>query len=308
MRYGITKSITTFQGFIDISQREYKEIKLARENLFQALFIEEKFDVIIENYIDFEKELLSSGARHMLFKKYDYDWMHSEINFINRCAVNLLTTCRLYLDQSKHHIGNIYGKNSDKVNKFTFETEYRYDNYLGYRTMEALRNYVQHRGFPIHSGTFDIKFVDKESTSNVLFAFTPYILVSELDKDPKFKKSILAELKTMGEKVDIKPLIREYVECIGLIQEKIRQNMKDDLEVWEDILNQTINMFRNEFGSEESLMGLMIVAETDENTYSDTTSIFTEFIDRRKELVRKNRSYENLTARYVTNEIISPAG
>lgn len=112
----------------------------------------------------------------------------------------------------------------------------------------------------------------------------------------------------MGEKVDIKPLIREYVECIGLIQEKIRQNMKDDLEVWEDILNQTINMFRNEFGSEESLMGLMIVAETDENTYSDTTSIFTEFIDRRKELVRKNRSYENLTARYVTNEIISPAG
>lgn len=304
MKYGITKLVLGFSEFIDISEQEYKNIKSCRDRLIEALYIEEKFDLIVENYLEYEMELLASSARHMVFRNQDYIWFQTERSLISRRIVNLLSACRMYLDQSVHHLKNIYGNDSYKVEEICSETSTQYDTKLGYRTMEALRNYVQHRGLPIHKIVYPVKRVETKSDAKILFTVTPYIDLSALEEDKKFKIAVLQELKIIGKEIDIKPLLRQYIGGISIIHEKIREIINEDKKVWEETLTSVIDLFKSKFGPETSIDGIGIAIEVEDGICIETVSIFVDFINRRQELEEKNNLLRNLPMRYVTNEII----
>ena len=142
MKYMITTIVAGSPGFIEIDEAEYKRIKTAITNLFELLFFEEKLDLVTENFQEYEAELLLIASREMVFHDSDYFSMSKERNTVSRRIVNLLSACRMYLDQSVHHLNNIYGENSDKSVFLRKEITSQYDDNFGYRAMEALRNYT----------------------------------------------------------------------------------------------------------------------------------------------------------------------
>jgi hypothetical protein len=104
MKYGITKLVLGNSPFIEITEDEYKALKIARDFLFEALYLEQKFDLVTEDFIEYEMTLLSYAANHMMFSNLDYIRLQNEVNNINRRLVNLLSACRLYLDHCIHHL------------------------------------------------------------------------------------------------------------------------------------------------------------------------------------------------------------
>ena len=138
LRYGITKLTLGDTRFVAISEENYRNIVAARECLFEALFMEEDFDVVVENYLEFEVELLSSATRHMILRNQDYSWFHNERVVIARRITNLLGACESYLDRRRHHLKGMYGDNKSKIDDVEAETNRQYDSRLGYRVMEAL--------------------------------------------------------------------------------------------------------------------------------------------------------------------------
>jgi hypothetical protein len=102
--------------------------------------------------------------------------------------------------------------------------------------MEALRNHVQHRGFPIHGCHYNAKQIGDISRGQRLYTLTPYIDLKKLEDDGKFKSSVREEMKNLGDKIDIKPLVRGYIASIGNIQDKVREVLKDDILLWENNL------------------------------------------------------------------------
>ena len=307
MEYGITTIVAGSPGFVDISEVEYKRIKAAIANLFELLFFEEKLDLVTENFQEYEAELLSIASRDMVFHNEDYFSMSRERNILCRRIVNLLSACRMYLDQSIHHIKNMYGENSDNVNLLKKEIASQYDLNFGYRAMEALRNYTQHRGFPIHSVRFSGIWLDinSEENSRLMHTVIPLIYASDLADVSRFKQTVLDEILSMKSKdgIDIRPLIRDYIEGLGKIHEKVRESIHPDVEKWEGIINDTIKMYQGEFGAEVSLAGLAIVAQKDDNHWIEKRTIFKEFIERRRALERKNSIFVNLHKRFASNEI-----
>lgn len=307
MRYEIKKLVFSSPGSIEIDEEQYKRIKMAIVSLFELLFYEEKLDLVIENFQEYESELLLIASRDMVFKDADYFSMSRERNTVSRRIVNLLSTCKMYLDQSIQHVNNMFGKNSEISSFLGREITSQYDNNFSYRVMEALRNYTQHRGFPIQNMTFSGEWLEDENEENhrLLHTVIPIIDVSELAEDGKFKKSVLNELlliSTKGE-FDIRPFIRNYIEGIGNIHEKVRDVIRPDVEIWENIISNVIVMYRNEFGSDTSLAGLSILAIDENNHLIEKKAIFNEFIKKRKALESKNRFYVNLHTRYASNEI-----
>jgi len=79
MKYLISMRAADAPGSIEIDEAEHNLIKDARENLFEALYLEEKLDVVIENYYEYETELLSMSSRMMIFND-DYFSMGRERN------------------------------------------------------------------------------------------------------------------------------------------------------------------------------------------------------------------------------------
>lgn len=75
-------------------------------------------------------------------------------------------------------------------------TSPEYDARLGYRVMEALRNYVQHRGLPLHSITVGGGWIDTEEGRRRKEKTTLYLNVDTLAEDKDFKKDVLDELRS----------------------------------------------------------------------------------------------------------------
>ena len=306
MRYGISKRVMDFRGFIEIDEAEFLLIKSARQNLFEMLFLEEQLDLVTENFYEYETELLAIASRMMIFSNDDPMSMSRERNLIGRRIVNLLTAGRMYIDQSVQHVERMYGANSSTLSVIKKEFNLQYDKSLGYRAMEALRNYVQHRGVPIQGIKFSYKVVDPETESQLLYRAIPLIGVLELAEDQAFKRAVLDELKNIQHdgRVDARPLIREYIESIRSIHEKIRQLVGPDLARWERVLDETIEKFQAKFGKETSLAGLIIASEENDGRQLETTTISKVSIERRQVLEKKNGLRINLHKSYVSNEII----
>lgn len=304
MSFVLTSTVVGCKVFVEISEEQYQAISAAKNCLFEALYLEQKLDTVIENYLEFEMELLASSTRDMIHRDLHYSRSQQEGNRINRRVVNLLSACRLYLDHSLHHLSCIYDAKTDPVEAIKKVISKEYDSNFGYRVMEAVRNYVQHRGFPVHKRRYHAKRIEKEDKAQFLFTLTPFINVQELREDRKFKKPVLNELEKIGKEIDIKPLVREYVAGIGNVHEAIRAVLQKDVSSWEKRLFTCIDRFREKTSATESILGLSAVILGDEGTYTGIVPIFTEFIEHRKYLERKNRSLAKLEMRYVTSEII----
>ena len=156
MRYGLTRDVINSTSFTPISEDEFDTLVAAVNNLQLLLAIEEQLDLVINNYLELENDLLSMATRWMVSMVYEWGYMARERNLIvNRRRMNLLNACRGYLDHTKHHLNSIHCPTTlsyfEEFKKYASE---EYGAHLGYRAMEAMRNYAQHAGFPI-SVTYD---------------------------------------------------------------------------------------------------------------------------------------------------------
>lgn len=297
-QYGLTRLVLGFDGFVSLSLEEYSLIKRARNSLLVALFIEEKFDILLENYFEYELSLLSLSERDMLFRDLDSSRAHSDRRLISRRIANLLSSSRSYADQVLHHIREIYGEDSVQYDAVWKAKNRQYDGLFGYRVMEALRNHVQHRGYPIHSLSYDRRVVEE---GNLAFRVIPWINVLTLVDDDKFKKSVAKEISARVNKknrLDIRPLVREYIEGLYCVHSAVRDSMSKDIQKWEERLKETMELSRDALGGD--IVGLAVVIVED-GKYVERIAIFEELMARRRELEKKNQMQERLKKRFVTN-------
>jgi hypothetical protein len=153
MSYGLANGIDAASAFTAISDDEYVALTCSLTGIIRMLRVEEQLDLVLENYLDFENGLLSLATRHMISGTLDYDNHQLDRNLIvNRRLSNVLNACRGYLDHTPHHLNGLNDLSGKKIaslsKSFKVFTNIEYEKCLGYRVMEALRNYTQHQGFP----------------------------------------------------------------------------------------------------------------------------------------------------------------
>jgi hypothetical protein len=237
--------------FLPISAEAYHSLKEAVLSLAEVAYIEEKFDIVMENMFDLESEFLRITEKHLLFSSEwvrDNNWATLTIN---RRLINLLTACRLYLDHAHHHLHKLFGKGSDKVIAIEQCKSRQYDHFFGYRFMEAMRNFVQHRGYPISHLVLSSKAVKNKEydvgyprgkETLVRADIFPVFLFEDIKNDPKFKKSIIEEIEKLDPPiVNLKLAIREYVEGINNIHRSIRDCVKNYAPHWERRVTRAID-------------------------------------------------------------------
>ena len=172
-----------------------------------AVGLEEKIKLLLDNYEEFEAELVrlaDDGKRILSPATALMDRMQARM-ILNRRIVNVLTACRLYLDQSEHAISELFDDRSDEVNAAEERRSTAYDNNPSYRFMEALRNHVQHRGLLVQC----LSFRHSYGGDDVRFRVEPRLKLSNLDE----VKAASAKGPDGGE-IDLHRPIREYVVAI----------------------------------------------------------------------------------------------
>lgn len=285
--------------YVEISKERFELLKLTRSYLFEALSIEDKLNLVLENYAEFEQEVFNRAVNNMLFSTDDWSLSIDEIHMVNRRIINLLTTCRLYIDQTFHNIHSIYGANSDQEKAIKEQTSQEYDSDRpGYRVMEAMRNYVQHRELPVRLLSNNMQRIENGSDVFIKRTVKLGIDINTLNEDKKFKRIVLTELQNLGESVEFTPLMRQYLESIGRIHLKIRGLLSPDLAQWEEIIQHPITQYREATGYIEGLKAVSI----DKSKITETISVFEDVIKRRKMLENKNKYLTHYSFHFISNE------
>ncbi len=278
---------------IEIDKHQFETIYHAREILSNGLAMEEKYEILISNYLDFEKEILCNTAKTMVRTISEYEeFFQVRINF-NIRLVNLLTATRLYKDSLHRHVRAIIPEveNIKETIKEMFTQEFE-DN-PEYRFVDELRDHVQHRGVPVH-WTSHHSFRDQsDGKNNLIFSLELATEKKYLEEDPEFKKKVLEELP---ERIDLKNATRVYIESMSRVHSAARKLIQKALNDSRNI----IENFRNEYQKiyPKKIIGLSAFC-FDGNKAVDRRPLLLVWDDIRIKLTNSNSELKNLRRRYV---------
>jgi hypothetical protein len=281
---------------IEITPEEYAEFKKAHNVLSNALAIEEKYEIVITNYLDFEKQILNTTVDCMAREDLDYSDFFEVRQGLNIRLVNLLTAARLYADQLKQNVQECLPNVADAKESVKNFFSKEYDENKEYRFMEALRNHVQHRGLPVHWTQLDRRLTSLED------GFLEYSIElatqrSYLEENGEFKKQVLAEL---DEKTDLKAATRSYVESIGNVHESVRSMIARSVVLARELIEDAHHRYAAVCSA--SLVDLSACKWSSDGQLS-TTPLLLEWDNIRVKLQERNSKITNLRKRYVTGSI-----
>ena len=219
----------------------------------------------------------------------------------NRRLMNLLSSARTYAEQvAVRHIPQVLPEADAAAVKAAFSKEY--DERLGYRAMDALRNHAQHFDAPVHLVNYPSRRVERQSDVVLAFTVNPCLRPADLRRNRGFKRPVLRELEALGGSVDLKPLVREYVEGLWAVHAQIRGLLASRILEWEATLELAKSTFLAAGNDVRSAFALAAVTLRDDNTYETAVHLPMQFNGYRRFLESKNARLDNLAQRYVTNE------
>jgi hypothetical protein len=210
---------------------------------------------------------------------------------LNRRVVNLLTSARLFVDQSPQWLAAC-GHDAAPIKAALGE---KHSAKFEFRFMEALRNYVQHSGSAVHNLSFGAKWLPTGSRERQEYSVTPYAQRKYLELDSKFKRSVLTECP---DQVDIMHATRVYLESLAAVHELIRKTIDQALKDARTTIESAIARYKR-FSKAKSI-GLTAFA-ADESGPKGRVAVFLDWDDVRVKLARRNPTLVNLHRRFVSS-------
>lgn len=300
--YGIGRLVLASNTFLPISQGEFEQVLTAKSALLEALATEEAFDLLLANFVEFEREMLDLALGNMVYADRGWQASMDQIQGLNRRLLNLLSAGRLYLDHLPQHVAGILGKDSPGWQAIDTVRREQYATLLGYRVMEGLRNYIQHRSLPIRAVTHNMRPIEVENEGyQVRNVLTPLLELDHLEEGGALKKSVLEELRPLGRQVDIKPLVREYVQGLGAIHQRLRAEVVEAVEHAATVFNAVAERWKA--GDEPGDIGLAVIERKEDGTHSRSAQVFSDPITRHASLIRKNRRLGRVREHYISSEV-----
>ncbi len=290
-KYSLHALVLDINPEISISEGEFENFKKSKICLNSALALEENYDLLLSNYRELELEAISAAVTDMTSPSHEYEDSFQIRTAINRRLVNLLSATRLYLDQYPKSLNKI-GANSEEAQAVCSKA---YDDFFEYRFMEALRNHAQHEGLAVHGVTMGGSWLPPRDPKLLQFSIKPYASKISLE-GTKFKKSVLEETP---DKVELIPAARVHVGGISSVHKKVRELIAPFVEDARRTFEEAIA--RHGAEAKKQYSGLTAIVK-EEDVIVEKIPVFLEWDDVRQKLLKKNRSVENLSQRFVTSK------
>ncbi|WP_420170648.1 hypothetical protein ACN99C_11685 [Pseudomonas alloputida] len=299
-RYCLTLNTLGMHPEIAISKDEFDHIKQCIAVLSTALAIEEKYELVTCNYIEYEQDLLNCALAHQVRFAADYGDMFDEITKFNRRITNILTSTRMYMDHMPRHLRKCLpaeGK-ADLVLFLKELTHGEYNANFEYAFLEALRNHLQHAGLCVSQVTLDNRNYPVDDGGRLWENRTLVFTSKELlGGNPDFKKFVLDR---MPDKVELTTAIRVYIGCISRIHDKIRDKIQASVEAARASLEETLKHYNEHCASPTEMVHANRYSST-EYPPEEAVLIFFEWDNIRIKLRNKNMRKSNLARHYVSN-------
>lgn len=252
-KYYLKGVTTTDQVECKISEKDWNRVRNSKKLIDQLSYIEQKYDLVISNYLSFEKELLEHTLNFEIRRGKDHISEMVELSTIVREALNLIISISSFYEQTeKRHLKSLEQLN-EKLNSLIERFRDLRQLHIELQFIINLRNYSAHRDIPIHSVTLGESAWERGNTKEddrLAHSIVPYISLDRLYKDRKFNKSVLAKISTDNhDNVDIRYPIRKSIGLLSNFIVELREQLWNDVESAKSIFKEFIDKFQNTVNS-----------------------------------------------------------
>jgi hypothetical protein len=324
MSYFIRPLLPKVGELQEIDEAEYKKIIQARKLAWDILLVKEHFSYIARNFVLLENEIkkieteankdLKDDLEEFGIKLSTGNFKRENIHILNLLVINLLTTCRTYLD-----LFDYQGQNEQRE-AFSEEEEIR-------RSLErikeqyhrqddilciffwTLRNYAQHHAQPVTGSPSNINGqgvkIDLSIDAEKVFSTLTEKKLGKLKElnisDPinnlkaYIEKNIQhLQLSEYPKKLYIRVLINKYIALLKQVNDEFNKEFSPKLRDSKSIISQKIKDYCHnnspENNSSKSAFKLYIKSKESENS-EKCFDISLESINQWEEIIEK---YSNL--------------
>lgn len=297
MKYFLRQRIIGSAAKVSISAQEFLDIKKSRNILLSAFAVEEAYDLIVSNYIELEQEIVSAAACEGIREVHNYDDFFSLRSLLNRRFVNLLSTCRSYIDQTPQLLSECAVDPKSARDELKRCLSKNYDEFFSYRFFEALRNHVQHCGLAVHEVKIGGKWVETDEFRVREVSVEPIAIRKFLEQDTKFKKELFSN---MPDKLPLLGHLRKYMQAIGEAHLIVRTSIQDNANTSRTCIKAYIDAYAKENNGLTLGLGA-IEAHDDELSDIESVPIFLDWDDVRLQLIQRNSGLRGLASRVVVS-------
>jgi hypothetical protein len=285
---------------VEITKIEYDAVKPARAVINELIAVEEKFDAVMENYVELEETIHNLGIRMLAFVERHYEEMTAPLNLVSRRVSNLLSSARLYRDALPQHASRLLGRKHAAIQPFLDLKSDNEHQPMAYRQMEAVRNYAQHVGPAINDITFDRhKDVnDERETIGFSFSVVPHMDALAISQRRDMAADLRASFLSLGNQPNPIPLIRKYIEHIGVIHAGFRDAVEELATENEAVMRSLLDRYQ-QVAPMRQQVGVAVGFENADGTVSDPEHLVEHRLDYFRYLRLKHLTAANLSGRYV---------
>lgn len=233
---------------MDITEEDYNELAHAREVLSDALVFEQRYELLLGNFISMELGFTEISLRALIEPQFNYPEMAEALRQANRHIVNILTAMRGYADQVPQDFKCLELKPSFK-SLAKAELTKLFERSSDYRFMYQLRNHVQHRATAIHG--FEQAGAVSGDPNGWVETVKFYANKTSLGTDRDFDVRILDE---QPEKIDVRRRSRQSMHEIGVAHLGLRKAITEHVARARSVFERAIHDYK-ESGA-ESVIGL----------------------------------------------------
>lgn len=303
LNYGLTKLVLREGRFVPISKETFDKITVARDCLRQRVFIEEKFDFVVENLAAFEAAVRQAAKLCAARQCPSVDFQVNKSD-LNRHVANLVALGRMFIDQSLVHVAKLNKLAGRQIFDLEASRRRQYDARLGYQLFEELRNYMLHHSSAVHSVEYGRrKEYDDQDVMSLHDEVIVFTSAAKLREDKKFKSRVSAKLEAIGDKHDLVAMARDYVAGLWDAQLELRRAFDEANFEIEAPFTEAIFSYAGIESTDElpALVAVAAVARSEDGVIREQTPIVLDLIAQRKHYEQKNGSASRLMLETQTN-------
>jgi hypothetical protein len=298
---GLMRFVLGSDGFLPIDETTSETLRQAMDDIAEMVEVEQKLDILLANFQELEEELATRSLRHAFRSDHSHREFYDGKQVLNQRVMNTLTAARLYLDQAHHHVKVFFPDDPARWAELKDKASGQYDSVFGYRLMEALRNFAQHRGLPLQGMTLKQSWIEPEPGDRRLVTnLAINLITSGLSGDGGLKPAILAELEALGEVVDIKQFVRDYIEGICVLHDHFRAMVADRITSARELLAHWKARFARHSQEERPELGLHVGLRHPDGTATKLFSLHGDQLTYLEILRARTGGLGKISRRFVT--------
>lgn len=279
-----------------ISKDEFDGLYKAVRGTFACLAMEEKFGYVLSNFRELELSMLHASFDAMTTESFGWSEGISTIQGIAVRLLNLLSSCRLYQDQSSVAFKKLFGRKSPQVVALDLAKNAEKNKYASYRIMEALRNHCQHCEVPVygitHGGGWDGPHCE-------------HLCILKLDRlrllnDRQIEDQAKADIAALEDQFDVRPIVREYVASLARVHETVQRETSPFATSYQAAVDQCIS----EFNPGSNKRQIVHAEKWEDGRRTESFSIFSAPAARRELLSHSRRFTKYVAQHFVSNRLV----